>query len=92
MNKNISDTIVQVCKKLGIKYQSCNPDYTAFHNDAKRIAEIVKEVEDLTYELHCILDRHNIENGIKNLIESDLKKLHEIDHDLIRFAKRIKKE
>jgi hypothetical protein len=92
MDKNISATIVEICKKLGIPYQSCNPNYVEFYNDAKRIGEIVMEVEGLIDELDCILIRHKVQSFTKNQIEEDLQELHRIDHDLINLAQKIKKE
>lgn len=92
MDKNISATITEICKKLGIPYQSCNPNFVNFYNDAKRLGQIVMEIESLSDELDCILTRHKIGNFTKQQIEKDLQSLHEIDHDLIQLAQKIKKD
>jgi len=92
MDKNISATITEICKKLGIPYQSCNPNYVEFYSDAKRIGEIVMEVEGLIDELDCILERHKVGNFTKKQILKNLQELHQIDHNLINLAQKIKKE
>jgi hypothetical protein len=92
MDKNISATIIEICKKLGIPYQSCNPNFINFYNDARRIGEIVMEIESSIDELDCILTRHKVGNFTKEQIEKDLKELHEIDHDLISLATKIKND
>jgi hypothetical protein len=92
MDKNISAIITEICKKYEIPYQSCNPNFTYFYNDAKRLGQIVQEIESLIDELDCILVRHKIGNFTKQQIEKDLRELHSIDHDLINLAQKIKKE
>ena len=91
MSKDISVIITTICKELGIDYQSCNQEYITFYNDAKRLGEIYLELNALSDELNEILLRHEI-NGLTQLLKDDLETLHKIDHDLIRFANKIKKE
>jgi len=92
MDKNISQIIQDVCKKEGIEYQSINPNYTDFCNDAKRLGEIYLEINSLIDELDFIFNRHKIENKIRFKLEEDLKNLYSIEHDLLRLANKIKKE
>jgi len=92
MDKHISDIIVQACKKEGIDYKSINPNYVRFCNDAKRLGQIIFELNALTDELESIFKRHNIDNGEERLFEADIKKLHDIDHDLVKLATKIQKE
>jgi tRNA(Ile)-lysidine synthase TilS/MesJ len=91
MDKNISATIVETCKKLGIPYKSCNSNYVEFYNDAKRLGEIYLELNSLTDELENILNRHKIDHNIKDRIEQELNQLHNLDHELIKLAYKIKK-
>jgi hypothetical protein len=92
MDKNISQIILDCCKKEGIEYTSCNPNFVAFCNDAKRLGEIILEINVLIDELDEILSRHNVTNGFKEQIKNDLRLLHNVDHDLVKLAKRIKEE
>ena len=92
MDKNISQIIQDACKKEGINYTSCNPNYHIFCNDAKRLGEIYLEINSLIDELDFIFNRHKIENKIRFKLEEDLKNLYSIEHDLLKLANKIKKE
>ena len=84
MTKNIKDRIKEACKKEGISYVSLQ--------DAKRLGEIILEINGLIDELESIFERHDIKTKIKEQLEHDLQDLHCIDHDLVRLAAEIKKE
>ncbi len=92
MDKNISIIIASICQKHGIEYQNINPERKKLCIDAIRIGEIVKEIESLIDELDEIFIRHNMGDGFKEKLEKDLTELHEIDHDLIKLAIKIKNE
>jgi len=92
MTKNISLIITEIARKEGIDYSSVNPEVVQFWEDAKRIGEIVRDFEVLIDELDCLLVRHRIENGIGKLIREDLNNLHNIEHDLLKLARKIQKE
>jgi hypothetical protein len=92
MTKNISAIITEIAKKEGIDYQSINPVFIEFYNDAKRIGEIIREFESLIDELDCILARHKIGNGIKKQMEIDIREFWKIHHDLKDLAIKIQKE
>jgi len=90
MTRSISQTIVDVCKKQGIDYTSINPDYKQFMGDAVRIGEIVKIIQGAIDELDCIFSRHKVNNKVKKDIEDYFKRLHELDHAIIKLAYQIK--
>jgi hypothetical protein len=92
MDKNISQIIIDACKKTGIDYTSCNPNYRAFYTDAKRLGEIILKINFLIDELDNLFSRHNIEIKLKNILQKDLQQLHTIDHDLIKLSQQIKEE
>ena len=89
MEKRISLTITEICKKLDINYQSINPSYLQMINDAKRLGEIFRDLKIIAGDLEAISERHNLD-GLKNLIHADALKIEEIDHDIIHLAKKIK--
>jgi hypothetical protein len=91
MSKNISHAIVDTCKKYGISYQSKNPHYHKFVNDAMILVKLYVNLKEIMAQLLEIEERHSIK-GLSELIKNDIEKLETVDHDLIRFAKRIKQE
>jgi len=91
MDKRISLTIVEVCKKLGIEYSSCNPNYLSMINDAKRLGEIYRDLKIISGDLTAIAERHNIE-GLKDLLLDDATTIEKIDHEIIKIAKKLKEE
>jgi len=91
MSKNISQMIVNICKKLEIPYTSSNLDFHNFIDDAVELVEMYSQLKVIMGKLVEIEERHQID-GLSKLINIDLEKLNEIDHDLIKFAKRIKEE
>ena len=92
MTKKISILITEIAKEKGIDYSSVNSEVVQLYKDASRIGEIVTEFESLIDELDFILNRHKIRNGIKKQMEEDFKLLHSVDHDLIKIARKIRKE
>ena len=91
MDKRISLTITEVCQKLGINYSSYNSNYLIMINDAKRLAEIYRDLKIIAGDLEAIADRHQID-GLKNLIHKDALKIDSIDHEIIKIAQKIKED
>jgi len=91
MDKSISRAIIDICQKLNINYTSPYQK-DILYNDAKRLGEIVMEIESSIDELSCILCRHKVGDYTVEKIEKDLRELHEIDHDLINLSQKIKSE
>jgi len=91
MDKHISRVIMDVCQKEGINYQSPYQQEVVF-KDAQRLGEIITDINALIDELDCILTRHKVSNFTKQQIEKDLSELHDINHDLINLAQKIKAE
>lgn len=90
-DKRISNHIVETCKKLGIDYTSCNPNYTQFYNDALRLRSIYRKLKVYAGELEDICERHKI-NGLNKLLRGDIEKLEKIEHDLIKMATKISED
>ena len=90
-SKRISLTITEICQKLGINYQSCNPDYLVMINDAKRLGEIILELKILAGDLIGIAERHDID-GLKGILTKEALEISKVDHDLVKLATRIQKE
>lgn len=88
--KRISFTITEVCKKLGINYSSCNPEYLKIVNDAKRLGEIYRDLKIIAGDLEAIAERNDID-GLKNLLHDDALAIEKIDHEIIRLAQKINK-
>lgn len=84
MPKKIVEHIQAICKQHGIHYTS--------KHDAKRLGELMTEMNVLIDEIYLILDRHAIETNFKTEIEKDMLKIHAIDHDLIKLTKELLKE
>ena len=91
MDKQISNSIVEVCKKLGIDYKSVNPNYINFSNDAQLLAQLYKDLQQIAGKLVEISDRHDIPE-LKEMIKFDIDQIESVDHDLIRLAKRLKND
>jgi hypothetical protein len=91
MSKNISQMIVEVCEQLKIDYHSCNPHFHQFKNDAVTLVDLYVELKEIMVKLLEIEERHNVK-GLADLIQIDIDQLSKIDHDLIKFAKKINEE
>lgn len=78
--------MMDISKKFGIDYTSKNPDYLAFLGDAKRLGEIILEINSLIDELEIIFQRHNICLKNRLHLEKDLEELKVLNHDLVNLA------
>jgi len=87
LDKNISHIIDESCKKCGINYKSCNPNYVNFINDAQQLVQLYKDLQQIAAKLEEISERHDVP-GLK----VDIVELTTIDHDLIRSAMKLKEE
>jgi hypothetical protein len=87
MDKNISHIIDESCKKCGINYKSCNPNYITFTTDAQLLGQLYKDLQQIASKLVEISERHDIPE-----LKIDIFNLNFIDHDLVRLATRIKNE
>ena len=90
-DKRISLTISEVCQKIGIDYQSINPNYSQLINDAKRLGEIFRDLKIIVGDLEAISERHQID-GLKNIIHKDALKLDKLDHEIIKIAKQMQEK
>jgi hypothetical protein len=89
MDKNISNNIVETCKKLGIVYKSCNPNYTEFETDAQELVQIYKDLQTIEDKLARIEEKHKVD-GLADIITRFIVELGTIDHEIIRLAEKIK--
>ena len=89
MDKRISLTIAEACKKYGIEYNSCNPNYIQMIDDAKRLGEIFRELKIMAGDLEAISERHKID-GLGKILHQGALQLEAIDHDIIKLAQKIK--
>lgn len=90
-DKRISLTIVEVCQKLGISYDSVNNNYLEMINDAQRLGEIIRDMKIMAGDLEAIGDRHEID-GLKDILHKEALEIEKIDHDLVRLSQKIKEE
>lgn len=91
MDKQISYLIIESCKKCGIDYKSCNPNFINFTNDAQQLVQLYKDLQQIAGKLVEISERHNIP-ALKEILNSDIAQIEKIDHDLIKLANKIKEE
>lgn len=89
MDKRISLTIAEICAKLDIDYKSINPNYLQMIDDAKRLAEIYRDLKIIAGDLDAIADRNEIPE-LKNILHDDAAMIDKLDHEIIRVAQRIK--
>jgi hypothetical protein len=87
-NINISRTIVEICKKYNIPYDSCNPKFEYFESDAKILADIYIELKEIMAKLKDIEERHEL--GLHSIFESILSVLDNADHSVIKLARKLK--
>jgi hypothetical protein len=83
--------IIESCKKCGIDYKSCNPNFINFTNDAQQLVQLYKDLQQIAGKLIEISERHNIP-ALKEMLKFDIDQIEAIDHDLIRLANKIKEE
>jgi len=91
MDKRISLTISEICQKLGITYESINPNYRQMINDAKRLGEIFRDLKIIAGDLEGIAERNNIKE-LKNIIHKEASAIEKIDHDIVKIAQKIKNQ
>lgn len=91
MDKQISNNIVESCKKLGIEYHSINPNYVEFISDAQQLGQIYRDLKEIASKLQTISERHEIDN-IGKFLQKEIKSIEIIDHDLIKLATKLKNE
>jgi ribosomal protein L7Ae-like RNA K-turn-binding protein len=82
MPHKIIEHIRSVCKEHGINYTS--------KQDAKKLGELVTNLNSIADEIYQILDRHNIKTNFKTDIEKTMLDIHCLDHDLIALVKQLK--
>jgi ribosomal protein L7Ae-like RNA K-turn-binding protein len=83
MPNKIKKLIQDICKENDIQYTS--------KSDAKRLGELISELNIISDEVYQILDRHNIKTTLKQEIEDSLLTLHAVDHELIYLAEQLRK-
>jgi len=91
MDKQISHNVVRACKKLEIDYQSINPNYNTFYNDAQQLVQLYRDLKEISAQLQEISERHNL-NGLDRLLKDDIEDLGKIAHDLVKLATKFKDE
>jgi len=86
---NISLMIDAICKELEIKYDSKNPHYQSFVDDAIKLGGIYRDLKIMIGEIQDIELRHNL-IGLKEKFDTIIKHLDETDHALIQLARQLK--
>jgi len=89
MDKQISHNVSETCKKLGITYKSCNPNYTEFTTDAQELVQIYVDLQTIEDKLNRIEERHAID-GLATILTKAIIDLGRIDHEIIRLARQLK--
>jgi len=89
MDKQISHNVSETCKKLGIPYKSCNPNYVEFTNDAQELVQIDEDLKTIVDKLNMLEERHKID-GLAEPLEKAIIELGKIDHEILRLSRRIK--
>jgi len=90
-DRRISHNIVEICHRLGIKFESKNPNYNKFYEDALRMRDIYNKLKIIAGDLEEICEKHTI-NGLNGLLKDDINLIEKIEHDLVKMAKAINKE
>ena len=88
---NISLMIDTICKELNIPYESKNPHYQTFVDDAIKLGCIYRDLKIMIGEIHDIEIRHGF-NGVKEKLEEIIKVLDETDHQIIKVAKILEEQ
>mgnify|MGYP001320336006 CR=1 FL=1 len=91
MDKQISNLIIESCKKQGINYKSINPNYVTFTSDAQLLVQLYKDLQQIAGKLVEISERHNIP-ALKEMLKFDIDQIEAVDHDLVRLASKIREE
>jgi hypothetical protein len=90
-DKRISLTIVEICRKLNIPYDSCNKNHIQLINDAKRLGEIIRDLKIIAGDIEAISERHQID-GLKGILHKEALRIENIDHELIKLTNKLLKE
>jgi hypothetical protein len=91
MDKNISHVIMECCKKEGIDYHSINPNYVEFTNVVQDFIQVDRDLRTIEDKLRIIEEKYKIK-GLTKIITKAIIKLAKLDHEIIRFAIKIKNE
>lgn len=91
MDKQISHNIAEACKKLGIDYKSCNPNYVEYYTDAQELGQIYRDLKEIAAKLKDLSEKHNIDE-IGKFLDREVELIERIDHDLIKLAHRLNEE
>jgi len=83
---HISAIVEGICKKYKINYESKNPNYTTFVEDAEKINKIYFQIKLIIEELIIIEEKYSIPK-LGKIFDNDLIKLNKIDHHLLKMAK-----
>ena len=86
---NISKVITEICRKLGIDYNS--PFLDQYKEDLKTLADIYLQLKQIINQLYEIEERYSKVNHLRQVLEEDIKLLLKIDHDIIKEAEELKK-
>ena len=81
--------IDSICKELNIPYESKNPHYQSFIDDAVKLGVIYRDLKIMIGEIQDIEIRHGLE-GLKDKFDIIIRHLDETDHDVIKLAKQIR--
>lgn len=90
-HRNISKTIQETCRKLGITYTSCYMVDEEQLTDAMNLGELYIELKDIAGRIEEIAEKHEID-GLKKLLHTAALDLDKIDHDICKLAHRLIKE
>ena len=85
----ISYIIDTICSKYNIFYKSKNANYNEIKKDALKLVDIYLQLKQIIAELIILEEKYKID-GLKQLLEDDIKKLDSIDHDLIKISKELR--
>lgn len=85
--QKISAIINDLCKKFNIKYHSEKGDH--WNDSVEKLADIYLELKVIIGTLKDIEEKHKDINGVVETFEDAIKHLEDIDHELIKEAKKI---
>jgi hypothetical protein len=91
LSNKISLIVDSVCRQHGIDYCSLNPHLQTFVEDAARLGEIYQNLKIIMGDLKDIEERHDIKE-LNKQIESIIKILDSVDHDIIHLAREFKEK
>ena len=87
--ENISLIIDNICRKLGVEYNSCNLHLITIQEDAQKLAKIYLQLKIILGIIQEIEERHEI-NGLRVKFEQLIRELEEADHIVIKLARELK--